>query len=707
MLKFHGKDYVPLQWGIFFRLLIPQLALYTLFRLGFFAFFLPTSEAAPLNQYLKAFTIGLRFDLRLAILVAAPVILLYPLTQLFGNQTTSRRATAKKAARRLLIFVTLLVIFGIFQIYAFDFGHFAYLRSRISPTILENLANPDVSKDMVLQTYNVVAILLGQAALLWVSWRVLSTWAFRPEPEPPPDLTGHRKRTARWVTHGGLYLGVLLGVHGSISQFPLRWSHAFFSTNPFVSSLALNPVTYFMDTLLSRDTVYSDARLQTARPALQKHFGQDPLEVRYVNPTIPSSAPGHLRLSQNVNVVYIVMESYAAFKMGYFGNPAGASPVMDNLANSSWIFTRFFTPTEGTARSMFCSVTGLTDISAESTSSRNPRVVNQNSLINSFTGHAKYYFIGGSAAWGNIRGVFQNNIKNLKVFEEEDLERPRTDVWGVNDYDLFDSAAETLMRDLDRTGRPIYAVIQSASYHRPYTIPKSVLDSGEFQIKELSKDELTKYGFSSNEEYNSFRFADHSLGHFFQKIKSHPLYKNTVFVIHGDHGLPDLGADHLSRGYKHFGLSRFHVPLIFHGPVLGAPQVFTTPMSQMDVLPTLVGLFGRREAYRGFGENVFTPPTEARKKLVFSYVYYDRPVTKLVYDERFIVSTGKDGAPSGLFDYTSDTPEKDLRPEDPERFSSMAGLVDGFFEGSGYLLHNNQHLPTLLVNPTTPLKKAK
>ena len=52
--------------------------------------------------------------------------------------------------------------------------------------------------------------------------------------------------------------------------------------------------------------------------------------------------------------------------------------------------------------------------------------------------------IGGSASWANIRSLVTYNIKNMKLIEMEDIDRPRVDVWGVSDLDLFKEADKIL-----------------------------------------------------------------------------------------------------------------------------------------------------------------------------------------------------------------------------------------------------------------------
>ena len=137
--------------------------------------------------------------------------------------------------------------------------------------------------------------------------------------------------------------------------------------------------------------------------------------------------------------------------------------------------------------------------------------------------------IGGSASWANIRGFLSHNIEGLHLLEEGSWKAPNTDVWGLSDLDLFREAAAALTK----SPKPFVAVIQTAGFHRPYTIPE---DNAGFQIKQPSEAILKNYGFTGADEYNSLRFSDHSLCEFFKIARQQPWFDNTVFAIFGDHG---------------------------------------------------------------------------------------------------------------------------------------------------------------------------
>ena len=131
----------------------------------------------------------------------------------------------------------------------------------------------------------------------------------------------------------------------------------------------------------------------------------------------------------------------------------------------------------------------MPDIELNKTSSRNPLVVRQHTIINAFKGYDKYYFLGGSANWGEIRGLLLHNIPGLHVFEEGSYSSPRVDVWGISDLNLFEEANKVLRK---KKGKPFFAIIQTSGNHKPYTIPD---DNRGFKVLAADEDEVVKYGF--------------------------------------------------------------------------------------------------------------------------------------------------------------------------------------------------------------------
>ena len=117
--------------------------------------------------------------------------------------------------------------------------------------------------------------------------------------------------------------------------------------------------------------------------------------------------------------------------MSRSGNPLNSTPNLDELSKHSIFFNRFYIPMVGTARSVFGLITGIHDVASVETASSNPRIVNQYSSINALKNYEKYYIMGGSASWRNVRSLLKNNIPDIKIMEQDQMDYPRLDIWGI------------------------------------------------------------------------------------------------------------------------------------------------------------------------------------------------------------------------------------------------------------------------------------
>ncbi|MCB0361312.1 MAG: sulfatase-like hydrolase/transferase, partial [Bdellovibrionales bacterium] len=284
--------------------------------------------------------------------------------------------------------------------------------------------------------------------------------------------------------------------------------------------------------------------------------------------------------------------------------------------------------------------------------------------------------------WGNIRGVISSNIPDMKLFEEGMYTSQATDVWGINDYQLFDEVHQQL--NSLPADQSFFTIVQTAGFHRPYTIPEG---HDDFQIENLDGNRLSQLGFVSNEEYNSLRFSDFSLGHFMNLAKESKYFDNTLFVVIGDHGLPDLGAAHLSPGERFYHLTRFHVPLLMYHPHWGNPEFIDTLATEPDVLVSLASLTGHKTLVRNLGRDLWDPRFN-QTRYAFHYVYYRSPPHIALLDDQYYL-LAEPSHIMGLFDVGGGNPEKDLQSQLPERTQMMSDLTFGLYETARYLLYNN------------------
>lgn len=632
-----------------------NVAVFAALRLAFWAAFHEVSSGASRADILWALYLGFKFDLRLALLLGLPLALLgwIPLFD------PARRRAARIAWLGYFAAAQCIVLL----LYFVDFGHYSYLRARLNASLADHLTPVAVAAQVAWETYPIVwgvlGLLLLVAAYAWLARRTAGR-VLAPVAEP---LGKWPRRAAL----GALALLYFLGIHGKWSLYPLRWSEAYFSSSEAVAALALNPVLFLADSAANSSRPYDTSKVRMHYPYVASLLGvsaPDPHQLDFSRYVTPPHKP-----AVKYNLVVIHLESFAAFKVGVFGNPLNATPQFDAIARAGVLFTNFFVPTAPTARSVFTMLTGLPDVSPSTTASRNPLVVNQHTLVNALEGYAKYYFLGGSAAWGNIRGLFAHNVPGLRMYEEGDYDAPQADGWGVSDLALFDKALEVFGRQT----KPFFAFIQTAGNHRPYTIPE---DRREFELAQVDSAVLRDHGFDGLVAFNGMRFLDYALGSFFSRMRQASYFQHTVFVLYGDHGLPSTRP----IPFEQLGLTGNHVPLVIYAPGLlqGGRRIdFTASLT--DALPTSLGLLGIPYLNTGLGRDLLNlAPNDAH----FSLIYQNG-----VLDDEFYLRLDPDG--TRLFRYRSQAATQDVREQHPGKVAELRRLQEALYETSKYLLYHN------------------
>jgi phosphoglycerol transferase MdoB-like AlkP superfamily enzyme len=568
------------------------LLILSLLRLTLFIVF--PSQGHSFMSLLPCFWLGIRYDLRYVGILAMLVLI----TASFS----SLDPFSQKAGRRWLFFLVSLAALLLVLFYCVDFAHYAYLSQRLSASVLNYLTDTGISAGVVWQTYPVMRILLVLIAGTWLIRRII-IWIFRLIGKRE-DRPVSRKARAGWFVAVFLLLG--LGIFGRAGQYPLRWSDAFSEGGDYQANLSLNPFQSFFSSLKFRHSGYDEAKVKAAYPVLAPYFGWDSGYER-----VRAGSPG-----PRPNVVLVICESFSAYKSSMWGNPLNTTPFFDSLSREGLFFDHCFTPSYGTARGVWAVVTGIPDVApATSTSSRNPAVVDQHTIINDFEGYNKFYFLGGSTSWANIRGLLTNNIRSLHLYEQEDYKAPKVDVWGISDKNLFLEATRVL-RDQQQ---PFFAIIQTADNHRPYTIPKE--DQAVFHSIRVSQDSLRKCGFASNEEMNAFRYTDFGYRTFIQTASKERFFSNTIFLFVGDHGIPGDAGDLFPKSWTADRLTAEHVPLLVYAPGFkrAGARRFSADCSQLDVLPTLAGLCHVPYRNMTLGRDLFDTIRNGGREMAFIY----------------------------------------------------------------------------------------
>ena len=632
-----------------------NFVVFAAFRAAFWAAFHEALANASRADLLKALYLGSKFDLRLALLLLLPLALLgwIPLFD------PARRRAARIAWLAYLAAAQCVVLLAYFV----DLGHYAYVRVRLNASLIDHLTPVAVAARVAWETYPILPCVLGLAlvtgAYAWVAGR-----AARRTLVPAANPMGKWARRATLAGFAALYV---LGIWGKWSWYPLRWSEAYFSASEAVAALALNPVLFLADTAENRTLPYDADKVREHYAYTASLLGiktPDSKKLDFARYVTPPRKP-----AVKYNLVVIHLESFAAFKSRTFGNRLNATPHFDAIARDGLLFTNFFVPEVPTARSVFEMLTGVPDVNPTTTGSRNPLIVNQHTLVNALEGYEKYYFLGGSATWGNIRGLFAHNIPGLHIFEEGDYDAPQVDGWGVSDVVLFDKAGRALREET----KPFFAFIQTSGNHRPFTIPQ---DHPGFELAQVDAASLAENGFDGLAAYNGLRYLDFSLGSFFAKAREAPYFKNTVFVMYGDHGNPSTRQ----TSWEQLLLTGYHVPCVIYAPglVKGGRRIDFTA-SLPDSLPTALSLIGVPYLNTSLGRDLLNLGPGARH---FSLIGFTG-----VLDDEFYFRLDPGGP--RLFRYRSEKGAEDVHERYPEKLAELRRLHDALYETSKYMLYHN------------------
>ncbi len=682
-----------------FRFLASAALILTTFffvlRLGFLTVYNNPADPLGFATAAQALYIGLKFDLRLALLMLTPILMIGWLPWI----SPFRRYGQPFWQIYLTVVTTLVVIF-----YMLDFGHYAYLNIRVDSTVLRFAENPLISAQMVWQSYPVIAITFSGALATLLAYRgfgwLLNYYAgvkFNPHPsyllETLLSLSNklqvvlekyqhlryeYRVLLRQFFVSTALVFLFIFGIYGKLSWYPLRWSDAFFGTHAFASQVALNPVLYFSDTYLNGGMAYDQKKVEKSYTTIAKYLGVSEVDQQSLNfsrEVIPSSLT-----KTKPNVIVVILESFASYKASISGNILNTTPNFDAIANNGYYFPNFFTPHTGTARSVFAFTTGIPDVQLGDTSSRNPTIVDQHMLINAFGDYEKYYFLGGSASWRNIRALLSRNIPGLQIYEEGSYQSPRIDVWGISDLDLFREAHQVLKTQ----SKPFFAVIQTSGNHRPYTIPE---DSASFVKKNPSID-VTEHGFESVEEYNSYRFMDHSIGHFMQEVKNAGYFDNTIFVFFGDHGINHDAGKHSLPQETQLGIGSHRVPFVIYAPELfKQPKRINKVATEVDVLTTLASITNHPHTNTTFGRDLFNPDFD-NERYAFTITHSSNPQIGVIGKEYYF-RMRESGAEKRLFKLGTDSPRKNVLEQQPEIAKRMEEIAYGYYHSARYVMNNN------------------
>jgi phosphoglycerol transferase MdoB-like AlkP superfamily enzyme len=532
-----------------------------------------------MGRVLEALAVGEGFDLVSALWLAAPLVLFLTLLP--------ERWFRWRVTRGLLFLWMAVAAFSGLFVAAAEYFFFEEFNGRFNFVAVDYLIYPTEVVDNIWQSYHTGIILtvigIATMVLLYGLGRPMrSAWA-------------HRATRLQRLAFLGVYATVLAAATMVVSPALAR-----ISEDRALNELASNGYYSFWMALLGSDAPYEG--LYAARPQAANLARLHRLLAEPAAPAAAFAADSTLRPvlplnpERRMNVVIVLEESLGSEFIGALnpGMKESLTPQFDALTREGTLLTHAFSTGNRTIRAIEATTSSLPPLPGES-------IVRRDKSVDLFTlpellksrGYQTMFVYGGRALFDGMGKYLSHNGVDRIVDQKDFPDGTFTTAWGACDEAIFAKALHE-MDGLAANGKPFYSLVLSVSNHRPFTFPQD-------QIKAEPR-------FHRRE--NVVRYADHALGRFMREAKSHDFYKNTVFVLMGDHGARVYGAAEIP-------LASYQVPILIVAPgVVPAGARLETIASSLDVPSTVLGLMGMGYDSKFFGHDLFRIDPSAGRALM-------------------------------------------------------------------------------------------
>jgi phosphoglycerol transferase MdoB-like AlkP superfamily enzyme len=295
-----------------------------------------------------------------------------------------------------------------------------------------------------------------------------------------------------------------------------------------------------------------------------------------------------LRLARPANIVIIFVE---ALDRRYLNKTVGGvevTPFLDRLRNDSVYFEHFFANGVQTARGLFSTLCSY--YPRQGTAAMKTHYMHDYACLPSLLrerGYRTEMVIGYDRDINRLH-VFMARNGLHALFDRTSFPASAEEIGAVAGLGRPDGALLDLMRarvEVLRTqGSPYCVVSMTIGTHHPFAIPASAASHPDIQSLRSDPD-----GYLA-----ALRYVDLELERVLTAMKRDGLLHDTMVLILGDHGRHEkIGHGDFERQAGHFMTPLFvWIDDSLRAPGVYRPRTVTTVASQVDLLPTVLGLNG-------------------------------------------------------------------------------------------------------------------
>lgn len=288
------------------------------------------------------------------------------------------------------------------------------------------------------------------------------------------------------------------------------------------------------------------------------------------------------------NVVVVIVEGLGHAYSSPNGYVGSFTPFIDSLSGKSlyWDFNlsssgRTFGALPTIAGSLPFGKNGFLEIE------ETPQNYNLFNILK-YNGFETGFFYGGNVSFDRMDKFLEyskvDHITDQASFDGSYRKLPQSngESWGYEDQAVF-----TKMLNVQKEGnKPYFNMILTLSTHNPFLINNTAYYENRFD-EQVKSNRITSsqknWALQYKKQLVTVINLDHALEQFFNTYKKRSDFANTIFIITGDHSMPEIPLQEK--------IDRYRVPLIIYSPLLKQPQRFKNIVSHFDIAPSLLAYY--------------------------------------------------------------------------------------------------------------------
>lgn len=593
--------------------------------------------AFSIKELLKIFTLGIAYDFCIGLFLLLPVALF----ALLSGASVLNHNYGKKILKFMLGFYSCILAYtGISEYYFWEEFH-----TRFNFIAVDYLVYTQELFGNIFQSYNVPLLLICLGVFSYILYKSLLMNL---------DLNFSPCKWSIKLTRIFIYIVILIATTMSLTSGIKEKV----LMNKFNQEIAGNGIYQFVYAFFHNELEYErfykhidDSKVETEirkKIALtgEKYFEEHGIARKISNYNQNSNT--------KPNIVFIVVESLSARFTGMDGNKESLTPNLDKLARENFYFSNVYSTGTRTVR-------GLEAVSLNVPPTPGQSIVRREDCANMYNvgsalrahGYETEFIYGGYGYFDNMNAFFEGN--GFKVLDRNDIPKEeiiQETVWGVADEILFKQCLKQLDKNYQEK-KPTLQLILTTTNHRPFTFPEGRIDEPQGKRSSVVK------------------YTDWAINDFLLQAKNKPWFDNTVFVILADHNASAAGRVDLP-------ISNYKIPCVVYGPKFIKHGHNERLMSQIDVMPTILGMLGMSYESKNMGYDINKLPLGEERAFISTY----QQLGYVKHDKLVILEPGNKSSVYKILDYAKDNYQK-IDNED-----SLVEEAITWYQGASYLYKN-------------------